>query len=205
MYRLYYSPGAASFAVHWMLIEIGAPFELEHVDFDTGAQKSPGYLKLNPLGQVPTLIVDGQPRTQTAALLMLLGERHGEAGLAAAPSSENRPKYLELMLYLANTLMPAFRAWFYPQDFGGAGRADEIKDNARARIEAAFDHLDARLSDGREYFLGGNFSAVDFLATMLARWSRNMPKPADPSPHPKPYLNRLKPTPGLRQVPARAG
>ena len=205
MYRLYYSPGAASFAVHWMLIEIGAPFELEHVDFEIRAQKSPGYLKLNPLGQVPTLIVDAQPRTQTAALLMLLGERHGEAGLAPEPSSPDRPEYLELMLYLANTLMPAFRAWFYPQDFGGPERDGEIKDNARARIEAAFDHLDARLSDGRDYFLGGNFSTVDILATMLARWSRNMPKAADRWQHLKPYLTGIKQRPGLREVHAREG
>ena len=28
MYQLYYSPSTASLAVHWMLIEMGAPFEL---------------------------------------------------------------------------------------------------------------------------------------------------------------------------------
>ncbi|WP_260438166.1 hypothetical protein [Burkholderia cepacia] len=36
-YVLYYSPGAASMAVHWMLIELGVPFETRLVDIDAGA------------------------------------------------------------------------------------------------------------------------------------------------------------------------
>jgi glutathione S-transferase len=205
MYRLYYSPGAASLAVHWMLIEIGAPFELEHVDFEAREQKSPEYLAINPLGHVPTLIVEGQAYAETAGLLMLLAERHAESGLAPSPGSPGRGTYLQLMLYLANTLMPAFRAWFYPQDFGDAERFDEIKANARARIEAAFDRLDARLSDGRPYFLRENFSTVDILATMLARWARNMPSPADRLPALGPYLDRMRKRPALRGVHEREG
>src|SRR3954449_2809812 len=148
MYQLYYTPGAASFAVHWILIELDQPFELIGLDFSTQEQKSSDYLKLNPLGQVPTLIVDGQPCTETTALLMLLAERHPEAGLAPAAGDPERAKYLGLMVYLANTLMPAFRAWFYPQDFGDAGDEEAVRENARGRIEAAFGQLDARLADG---------------------------------------------------------
>lgn len=205
MYRLYFAPGAASFAVHWMLLELGADFELELVDFATGAQKLPDYLAINPLGQVPTLIVDGTPYAQTAALLMLLAERHPEGGLAPPPGSPTRASYLQLMVYLSNTLMPAFRAWFYPQDFGPPERLDEVKANALARIDAAFAYLDAQLADGRAHLLGDEFSAVDILATMLARWSRNMPKPADRWPGLRPYLDRLKKRQALRQVHEREG
>jgi len=59
---LYYSPGAASMVVHWLLIELGTPYELRLCDTSTGAQKSPEYLALNPNGVVPTLILDGVPR-----------------------------------------------------------------------------------------------------------------------------------------------
>jgi len=205
MYKLYYAPGAASFAVHWMLIEIGADFNVELVDLATQAQKSLEYLQINPLGLVPTLMVDGAPYSQTAALLILLTERHPEAGLAPLPGTPARGTYLQLMLYLANTLMPAFRAWFYPQDFGDAERVDEVKGNAKARIEAAFDHLDACLSDRHSYFLGEEFSTVDILATMLARWSRNMPKPADRWPALGLYLDRMRKRPALRSVHEREG
>src|SRR5579863_2515086 len=96
-YRLFYMPGTASFAVHWMLLEIGAPFELSKVDFAVKAQHAPEYLALNPDGVVPTLIVDGTPRSETAALLMLLAERHPEARLAPASGDPGRPEFLQTM------------------------------------------------------------------------------------------------------------
>jgi hypothetical protein len=81
MYKLYYAPGTASTAIHWMLIELKVPFELVLVDFETRAQKSAAYLAINPSGHVPTLVVDGVPYFECAALLMLLADRHPEAGL----------------------------------------------------------------------------------------------------------------------------
>jgi glutathione S-transferase len=60
-YVLYYMPGTASTAVHWMLLEIGVPFDLRKVDFAQGAQRSPEYLALNPQGRVPTLLISGRP------------------------------------------------------------------------------------------------------------------------------------------------
>lgn len=205
MYKLYYSPGTASLCVHWMLIEIGAPFELAKLDFEAGDQKTAEYLKLNPKGQAPTLVIDGAPHTESAALLMLLAERHPEAGFAPAPGAPERAAYIELMIYLANALLPAFRAWFYVDDVASAPHQDDARAYAKARIEAVFDQLDARLADGRTHLLGADVSAADFLATMLARWSRNMPRPADGWPHLGAYLKRMKQRPGLREVHAREG
>lgn len=76
MYTLYYSPGAASLVVHLMLIELGAEHTLRRVDTAGGEHKRPEYLALNPSGLIPSLIVDGQPVTEAAALLSLLTERH---------------------------------------------------------------------------------------------------------------------------------
>lgn len=205
MYKLYYSPGAASLAVHWMLIEIGAPFELERLDFEAGDQKRPEYLKLNPKGQAPTLVIDGAAYTESAALLMLLAERHPEARLAPPPGAPERAAYVETMIYLANALLPAFRAWFYIDDVASPPHQEDARDHARARIEAVFDQLDARLADGRAYLLGPEAGAVDFLAVMLARWSRNMPRPAETWHHLGPYVMRMKQRPGLREVHAREG
>ena len=38
MYVLYYSPGAASFAVHWLLIELGVQFDARRLDLDARRQ-----------------------------------------------------------------------------------------------------------------------------------------------------------------------
>ena len=94
MYTLYYSPGTASMAVHLALLEIGAPHELRLIDFDARGQKDPDYLRLNPNGLVPTLVVEGVPYYECAALLLLLGERHPESGLSPAPDTPERGLYL---------------------------------------------------------------------------------------------------------------
>ena len=90
MYTLYYSPGAASLLPHVLLLEIGAAHELALVDIASGANRQPDYLRLNPNGVIPTLVVDGRPCLETAALLLLLTERHPEAGLAPAAGDGDR-------------------------------------------------------------------------------------------------------------------
>ena len=148
-YLLYYSPGAASMAVHWMLIEMGIPFDAHRVDIDAGQQHDPVYRRLNPSGRVPTLIVDGAPRHESAALLMLLAERHPEALLAPEPNSAERAAWLEMMVYLANTVLPAMRDWFYADTDGEPDGAQAVRALARRRIEAACEKLDAHLGATR--------------------------------------------------------
>lgn len=204
-YTLYYSPGAASMAVHWMLIELGIPFEAVLVEIDAGAQRAPEYLRVNPAGRVPTLVVDGAPRTESAALLMLLAERHPEASLAPAPGMPERSAWLETMLFLANTVLPAMRDWFYAGADGDPAGAEAVKALARRRIEGAWDRLDAHLADGRTYLVDGRLSTADMLATMTMRWSRNMPRPATTWPNLAPYITRLRALPSFIEVNAREG
>jgi glutathione S-transferase len=199
-YTLYYSPGTASFAVHWMLIEIGVPFETVKVDLAAKVQKTPEFLKLNLGGHVPALVIDGVPHAETAALLMLLAERHPQARLAPEPGSPDRANYLQWMIVLANTLQPAFRLWFYSEEGAGAGNEEATRAQARIRIEAIWDRLEQLLADGRGHMLGTQISATDFLATMLMRWSRGMPRPANDWPNIATYIARMKSRPSLRTV-----
>ena len=202
-YTLYYSPGTASLAVHWMLIELGVPFELVLTDIEAGGQKDPGYLALNPAGRVPTLVVDGHPHAEVAALLMLLAEREGRFDIK--PGAPERADYLQRMFFLANTVQPAFRAWFYPDEPAGAANAEAVQAEARKVLEAAFARMDANLADGRTYMLGERLTALDFLAAMLCRWSRNMPNPATDWPDLKRYLDTMRAIPSLQAVHAREG
>ncbi|MEZ5892912.1 MAG: glutathione S-transferase family protein [Parvularculaceae bacterium] len=205
MYTLYYAPGAASLCIHWMLIELGVPFDTVAVDFAKKAQKDPEYLKLNPSGVVPTLIVDGAPRFETGALLLLLAERHPEAKLAPAAGEGAHADMLQWLFYFANQLQPAFRLWFYPEEAAGAHNVMASQAESRKRIEAVWDRVDAHLADGRAFMLGDTMSIVDFHATMLTRWSRNMPKPATAWPHIGAYVKRMRARPALIEVHKREG
>jgi glutathione S-transferase len=191
MYTLYYSPGRASLAVHWILIELGVAFEARLVDFASNAHKDPDYLRLNPDGMIPTLVIDGTPHAESAAIALLLAERHPDGGLDIPRGAPERPGYLQWMLYLANTLQPLYRAWFYTDEVGGAEAAEAVKAHARVRIEGVWARVDQRLRT-MPYLAGSKVSALDLHATMLMRWSRNMPRAADRWDAIAGYLDRMK-------------
>lgn len=199
MYTLYYSPGSASMLVHLTLLECGAEHALEPVDLQAKQQHGTAYLALNPNGVVPTLMVDGQPYGEAAALAMLLAERHPGTALAPAPADPGRAAYLQWMLYLANTVQPAFRQWFYAGEYLPDSEAT-IKEAARMRIEASWARLDAHLAAHGPYMLGADFSVVDLFATMLMRWSRNMPKPAIAWPHLSVLAQQVRSRPSWKRV-----
>jgi glutathione S-transferase len=195
-YHLYFAPGAASLAVHWMLIELGVEHQLTSLDLAAGEQKSAAFLQLNPNGVVPTLLIDGQPVYECAALLLLLAERHPEARFAPALGSAERSAYLQWTLHFANAVQPHFRIWFSPQEAAGAEHAEVAKELARPRIESAWDRVNALLTT-RPYIAGAEISAVDFYATMLMRWSRNMPRPATEWTAIAEYVTRMKARPSF--------
>ena len=200
MYTLYFSPGAASLAVHWMLLETQAPHALERVDMDAKQQKAPAYLKLNPFGVVPTLVIDSQPMFESSALVMLIAEREAHAKLSPLPGDPARATYLQWMLHLANSVQPAFRAWWYPHEPAGEANKEIAQDAARAKIESEWDKLDAHLAARGPYMLGAQFSAADVFATMLMRWSRNMPKPATSWPALAALAARVKSRPAWAKL-----
>jgi glutathione S-transferase len=194
MYTLYYAPGTASMAVHLALLEIGAAHELKRVDLGAGEQNSAAYLALNPNAVVPTMLVDGKPVYECAALLLLLAERHPDARLAPAPGTPARALFLQWMLHFANVVQPAFRIWFSPEKYAGEGSAF-AKDLARRHIEAAWQRFDAFVAAHGPHALGADFGVLDIYATMLMRWSRNMPKPATSWPALAALASRVKARP----------
>jgi glutathione S-transferase len=178
MYTLYYSPGTASMVVHLALLEIGAPYRLALVDIDKNEQFNDEYLKLNPGGKVPTLIIDGRAVYESGALLTILAERHPDAKLIPSPGTPERETWLQWMVFLSNALMSTYRFWFYPQELGHESSPPDIRAAIQRKIEGLWDRIEAHLSAHGPYLLGQEFSGVDLMLTMLMRWSRNMPRPA---------------------------
>ena len=203
MYTLYYSPGAASMCAHQALIEVDAPYRLVSVDLQAGQQRDPAYLRLNPGGVVPTLLIGNVPLTETAALLMTVATRHPEARLAPAESSANRASWYQWIVYLANMLQPAFRLWFYPADISDQADVQAVLKAATCRkIESIWTRIDAHLLTQGPYLLAEEFSAADL---MLMRWSRNMPRPATEWRALHQYAVRMKARPSWKKVCALEG
>jgi len=205
MLTLYTAPGAAGLVVHWLLIELDVPHELRLLDLQAKEHKTPEYLALNPNGVVPTLLIEGQPVYEAAALALHLADAYPTAGFAPPPGTLQRALHYQWMLHLANTLQPAFRSWWYPSEAAGEVNEGPARESARLRIEAAWDRIDAHLAAHGPNLLGDKLSAADFHLTMLMRWSRNMPKPATEWPQLSAMAARMKARPSFKTLYEREG
>ncbi len=109
MLTLYFAPGASSMAPHIALHEIGVPFEARPISFARKENRSPAYLALNPEGKVPTLLIDGRPLSEVAAILFYLGRHFPTAGLLPVGDSEAEARVIFWMSFIAATVHPARR------------------------------------------------------------------------------------------------
>src|SRR5712692_2701887 len=109
MLAFYFAPGSSSMAAHIGLHEVGVPFEPHAISFAKREQRAPEYLALNPEGKVPTLVIDGRPLTEVAAILYYLARRFPDADLLPRDDIEADAQALSWMSFAAATLHPARR------------------------------------------------------------------------------------------------
>lgn len=109
MYTFYHSPGSSSMAVLIGLHEVGAPFEVRRIHLDDRDRDPPEFRGLNPEGKVPTLVAEGVPLTEVAAILFFLARKHPEAGLIPADDVMQQAQVLSWMSFVASTIHPARR------------------------------------------------------------------------------------------------
>lgn len=104
----YFAPGSSSMAVHIALHEIGCAFEPRPLSFAKKEQRAPWFLALNPEGKVPTLVIEGRPLTEVAAILLYLAKRFPDAKLLPQ-GDEAEAQAVSWMSYTAATLHNARR------------------------------------------------------------------------------------------------
>ncbi len=107
MLTLYFAPGSSSMAVHIALHEVGASFEARPMSFKQNDMRAPDFLKLNPDGKVPTLLIDGRVLTEVAGILFYLAKRFPDAGLLPHNDIEAEAQAVSWMSFIASTLHPA--------------------------------------------------------------------------------------------------
>jgi len=121
---LFFVPGSGSMAVHIALHEIGIPFDARPMSFARREQRGPEFLAINPEGKVPTLLIEGRPLTEVAAILFYLAKRFPDAELLPKDNLEADAHAISWMSFIASTLHPARRrGWEYAR--GVYGIADQ--------------------------------------------------------------------------------
>lgn len=175
MLTLYFSPGSSSMAPHIALHEIGCPFEAKPVSFAKKEQRSEAFLALNPEGKVPTLLIDGRPLTEVAAILFYLARRHPEAGLLPE-DVEAQAHVVSWMSFIAATLHPARR-----QGLDHAREIYALADRKLGGVEwavGAYSIADIHLFRLFWRFRGSFDLAADDMPNLHRHYARMMQRPA---------------------------
>jgi glutathione S-transferase len=107
MLILYFAPGSSSMAAHIALHEVGADFEGRPMSFKKDDMHSPEFLKFNPAGKVPTLLIGGRVLTEVAGILFYLARRFPDAKLLPSDDIEAEAQVISWMSFIASTLHPA--------------------------------------------------------------------------------------------------
>ncbi len=94
----YTNPMSRGRIVRWMLEEVGAEYETVVLGYE-GAMKTAEYLKINPMGKVPSIQHGDVVVTECAAICAYLADVFPNAGLA--PALENRGSYYRWLFFSA--------------------------------------------------------------------------------------------------------
>ena len=173
------------------MVEKGLDWETREVNLFISEQYSPEYLKINPKGVVPTLVVDGQPIIESTLICEFLDETYPEPSLMpkdALSRSQMRlwSKAVDEGLF-EGVVELSFSAMFRQRmrnmtDEQRAVRFSNVGDPRRrdrfmstyhdgvsspyvfhgiAAYEKAFKTMENDLSDGRSWLMGEQFTLAD--------------------------------------------
>jgi glutathione S-transferase len=168
---LYYAPTACSIAPHIALEEIGADFEPRRIDLGKDEQTSPEYLRINPLGRVPAMIIGGQAVTEVPALLTYIAGLKPEAGLIPPPGTLAHARCFEWLGFLSSSLHVAYAQFRRPVRFVQAGSAcwDEVSETGREITIRYYREVEKRLGEG--WAAGDSYSIADIYLFPFHGWT----------------------------------
>ena len=155
MMKLYWSPRSRSFSALWLMEETGQRYERVLTDISKGAQKTPEFLAINPMGKVPALQDGDVALAEAAAICAYVSERYPQAKLAPPIGDPLRARFLYWLFFGPSCVEPAMVQVATKIEMSpiaaGWGNAERV-----------FDVLDAALKKG-PWILGENFSAADIV------------------------------------------
>ncbi len=169
-HRLLGCKGCGNVIVEAAFALAGVPLEFEEADYSAGSPTRERLLEVNPLGQVPALLLpDGGVMTESLAMVHYLNDLAPHAGLVPAPGSAGRTRFLRWSTFLVAAIYPTFTYGDEPakwvEDVDGAKQLRESSDRHRQNL---WQQLEAEA--GEPWFLGEARTALDLYIAVMTRW-----------------------------------
>ncbi len=156
------------------LEEIGLPYEVHRVSFDTNDQMSPAFLSLNPNNKIPAIVdpdgPNGKPLVlfESGAILVYLAEK---AGKLMPQDPAERYETLQWVMFQMAGIGPMFGQVGFFYKFAGKDYEDKRPlDRYVTESRRLLGVLDQRLS-GRNWIMGQDYGLADIA---IFPWVRNL-------------------------------
>ena len=161
---LYHAIPSRSSIAHWMLEEVGQPYDVHLLNLQKGENRDPKYLAVNPMGKVPAIRHDGVVITEAAAICCYLADAFPQAGLAVPVGTPRRGVYLKWLFFGPSCVEPAVtdkafkRAEAPPRSTIGYGDYDTVMDVLADAVRTG------------PFLMGRQFTAADVVIGSGLRW-----------------------------------
>jgi len=198
--KFFYSTATCSTATHIVLAEADFDFTGVEVSWQRNVNVEE-LAKVNPLGSVPTLLLDsGHSLTQSSAIMEYAADQNPDARLLAKAGTVER---LETMAWVSFAGAD-FQKWFTP--ILGAKRLTsveaaypEMRAFATSKLTGYLEHLDKSLA-GKDYIMGKDFTVADaYLFTMIG-WCKWVELKTAPYKNVHAYAKRVASRPAVKRV-----
>ena len=201
-YILYSDIGSGGVAVEAALTLIGAPYELVEAPTSEPGDTAGGdrVLAANPMRQVPALVLPGgEVMTESAAILIRLGELHPEARLApAAADDPRRAAFLRWMSFVS----AAIYSLYWVKDDPARLVPDPAAQPALVartldRISECWGIMERQVAPSR-YILGDELTVLDLYVTVVSRFRPRRQRFYEVAPHMGEVVRRVDADPRLK-------
>src|SRR5260370_36295963 len=112
---LYHAAPSRSSIVHWMLEEVGEPYDIHLVSFKKGENRAPAYLAVNPMGKVPALRHRDVVITEASAICAYLADEFPRAKLSVPVGNPRPGMYLKWLFFGPSCVEPTILEKAYPR------------------------------------------------------------------------------------------
>jgi len=172
--QLYSLPTPNGVKVSNLLEELGLPYEVHRVSFETQDQFSPEFLSLNPNNKIPAILdpngPGGQPLAlwESGAILVYLAEKSGRF-LPTDPAA--RYETLQWLMFQMGGVGPMFGQVGFFTIFAGKDFEDKRpRDRYTGESKRLLGVLNQRLK-GRDWIMGSDYTIADIA---ILPWVRNL-------------------------------
>ena len=164
------SKGCGNAIVESALALSGLPYGYEEVDYSAGSPTRARLLEVNPLGQVPALVLpDGEVMTESLAMIHYVNDAAPKAGLILAKGDAQRFTFYRWAVFLVAAVYPTYTYGDEPakwvEDTQGSKQLRESTDRHR---EALWRQIEETVQG--PWFLGERMSALDLYVAVMTRW-----------------------------------